>query len=519
MKNEEVKETYTIEDVKKIKQETLNQAKREAFLKFSSKLSSIVANNEIVREKKNLFKTKFNRQNVANYLANPQKYEKDLRELSIVLTTISPQYQSLNEYFSSICRFIPVVNVNMDKYSSIEKTEEKVKKVSKDYYSAISLVDKMNIQHEFQKITSVCMIEDVFYGYEYDTKDSYYIQRLDSDYCRISQIVDGCFAFDFDFKYFDDIKKVKNTDENTLIENYPTEFQEKYKIYKTMGNKFRWQPLDYENTICIKYFENLPFAFPPFANLFDDIADLSDYKELNKTKNEVDNYKFIGLEIPTLSKAEKADDFAVDPDTALTFYEMILNSLPKGVGAFISATPFNEVNFNSSTSTEKDEVSNAENSILLGSGVSPIVFGKGANNGGTVKYSNKTDQAKMFKFYRQFERWLNRKLKTKYKGRIKAKLLNVTEWNIDDERDKLLKNAQYGVPNKLELMALNNTTQQEMEGSMFLENEVLKLHDKWIPLQSTHTQSGDEEGRPQLDDTELTESGTQSREDDVNANR
>lgn len=516
----ENKEFYTIDDVKKIKQDTINKIKKENILNFSAKLSSIIANNEVIREKKNIFKTKFNRDNVSTYLANPQKYEKELRELSVVLTTVSPQYQSLIEYFSSICRFIPVVNVNMDKYSSIKSDEEKIKKVSKDYHEAIALVDNMNIQHEFQKIASVCYREDVFYGYEYETKDSYYIQPLDSDRCRISEIIDGCFAFEFDFKYFDDIKKVKNTDDNILIDRYPSEFQEKYAIYKAMGNKFRWQTLDYNKTICIKYFENLPFSFPPFANLFDDIADLSDYKELNKTKNEVDNYKFIGLQIPTLSKAEKADDFAVDPDTALAFYQMILNSLPKGIGAFISATDFKDINFNSSASTEKDEVSNAENSILLGSGVSPIVFGKGANNGGTVKYSNKTDQAKIFKFYRQFERWLNRKLKTKFKGRIKVKLLNVTEWNIDEERDNLLKNAQYGVPNKIELMALNNTTQQEMEGSMFLENEVLKLHDKWIPLQSSHTQSGTEsEGRTPKDDTELTESGTQSREDDVNANR
>lgn len=119
----ENKEFYTIDDVKKIKQDTINKIKKENILNFSAKLSSIIANNEVIREKKNIFKTKFNRDNVSTYLANPQKYEKELRELSVVLTTVSPQYQSLIEYFSSICRFIPVVNVNMDKYSSIKSDE------------------------------------------------------------------------------------------------------------------------------------------------------------------------------------------------------------------------------------------------------------------------------------------------------------------------------------------------------------------------------------------------------------
>ena len=52
---------------------------------------------------------------------------------------------------------------------------------------------------------------------------------------------------------------------------------------------------------------------------------------------------------------------------------------------------------------------------MSASGISPINLGKGADTGSTVTYSNSVDQARMFKLYAQFERWLNRKFKRKYK--------------------------------------------------------------------------------------------------------
>lgn len=33
-------------------------------------------------------------------------------------------------------------------------------------------------------------------------KDSYFIQKLNPDYCQISSIEGGCFNFAFDFNYF-----------------------------------------------------------------------------------------------------------------------------------------------------------------------------------------------------------------------------------------------------------------------------------------------------------------------------
>lgn len=507
--------------IKEFTPQILKSARNEVMIDFARQLQSSVSNNEIIAQKKNMFSEKFNKETISKYLDNPQKYANKLRELSIILYTMSPQYQSICNYLSSIARFIPIASPNMNKYSSL-KGDVDNDRLLKDYNKITNAIDTMNIQHEFQKILSVCTREDIFYGYEYETNDSYYIRPLDSDYCKISSIEDGCFNFAFDFSYFDANKKIKGLD-GDLITTYPDEFQTKYNIFKTMGYEYKWQELDSSKTICIKFLEDLPFTFPPFASLFSDIVDLSDYKALSKNKSEIDNYKFIGLKLPLLSKGTNADDFAVDPETALSFYNMILSSLPRGIGAFISATDFEPINFGSNATADKDEVNKAENNLYSSSGITPINFGKSATNSGTVKLSNIVDQSKLFKVYSQFERWINRKFKKIYNGKFTIKLLKVSDWNIQDERDNALKQAQYGVPNKLILSALNGISQQQEQGLSYLETQILKIHDKWTPLQSSHTQSGDsstsDSGRPLTEDTNLDETGEQTRENDSNANR
>ena len=57
------------------------------------------------------------------------------------------------------------------------------------------------------------MYYDVYYGYEIETNDSYFLKSLDPDYCRISGSDDGCIMFDFNFAYFKGREKLIYGDE------------------------------------------------------------------------------------------------------------------------------------------------------------------------------------------------------------------------------------------------------------------------------------------------------------------
>lgn len=512
------KKTFTSEEVEKIKEESKRVAFNEQMQIFAKKIEATMSNNELTRQKKNIFSTNFDKNRVSQWLSNPQKYEKEIRNLSTILSTMIPQYQQIIGYLPAISKYIPVLSPNIDKFASVKGVVEK-DKLKKEYVKAVSLLNTMNIQHEFQKITEIICREDIFYGYIYENADTFYIQQLNSDYCRVSTIEDGCFNMKFDLSYFDAMGNLEGT-QTKVLDTFPKEFQTKYNSWKKSGNASeRWQELESENTIVIKLNENLPFVFPKYSTLFDDIYDLEDYKGIAKTKAETENYKFIGMHLPLLNKSEKPDDFAVDPTTALTFYNMILDNLPKGVGAFISATPYEAVDFKSANNGNRsDEVNNSINTVFMGSGHCGVNFGVGANNAGTIKMSNQVDNAILFKLYRQFERWLNRRFKNKFGGKFSISLLDATVFNIDELIDKYLKLAQFGIPVKLHLCALSGISQLSERGLIELE-ELLDIANRWKPLSSTHTQGSESGGRPTKKAEDLSVSGQQSRDDSVTENR
>ena len=513
---------YTEEQVKKIKEDTVREINAKLLVEFAQKFNSSVANTLVTTQKKKPFSDKFTQENVLQFLEDPIKYEQKLRNLSTVLTTLSPQYQQIINYLPSISKFVPIIVPNMNKFNSTKSGTIDKNKLKKEYYKSISNLEKLNIPHEFQRITGIVTRDDIFYGYTHETKDSFYIQQLDSDYCRISSITDGVFNFQFDFSYFDKNKNIKGIDEE-LIKTYPEEFQEKYESYKKDKVKMKWQELSEENTICIKMLEELPFIFPPFSSLFNDLADLSTYKELTKTKTQVDNYKFIGMQIPLNTKDGKVNDFLVDTDTALQFYGMLLENLPEGIGAFLSVTDFKDINFGSGAITDKDNVNRAEDNVFTSSGISPVNFGKGATTSTGLKASNLVDSSRLFKLYRQFERWLNRKFKREYNGKFTIKLLDVTVFNLDETITQMLKLAQYGVPVKLQLSALCGVTQGIERGLTFLEDNILNLSEEWKPLASSHTTSNtdneNESGRSEVEDDKISDEGEATRDRDDNVDK
>jgi hypothetical protein len=63
--------------------------------------------------------------------------------------------------------------------------------------------------------------------------------------------------------------------------------------------------------------------------------------------------------------------------------------------------------------------------------------------------------------------------------------------------------------------ASQGLNQAELDSMNFLESDMLQLTQKFKPLQSSSTQSGDgsDGGAPEKDMEDLTESGEQNRED------
>ena len=456
----------------------------------------------------------YDRDEIISYLSSPQDYEKQLRELSRYLENTSFMYKRIINYLPSIGMDCPVVVP-----AQVDKFETKRENIAKNYYKAVAYLDMLNISHEFVKVKRTVFREDVFYGIEYEDEknNSYYIKQLNPDFCRISSVEDACYNFEFDFSFFDN-----DDDEETLLNTYetivPSFFRSGYTKYK--GNSdYQWQEVPSDKSICIKLQEDLPYCYPYFVSAALDVVDIQDYKNLEKVSAEQNNYRLLAFEIPRMGGSNgKPDNFEVKASTALQFYNMARQSIDESIGTFITPMPVKDISFKDANNTKnkvKDAVQNFYDTI----GVTDMLF-NGGDNSTSTKYSIKTDEAILFQLNRSLERWLNRKFKRRFNGMFKIKLIDVTGYSKEEVIQQLKEAATLGVPTKMSLAEVTNQSSPlEISGLTFLENDILELHEKWIPLSTSYTQSATEEdegGRPEVDDTELSETGESTRENDGN---
>lgn len=489
------------------RQEIIEEMSKKYYkLDFSQLARAIVQDIDATGSGTIMFKS-FPKERVIESLQNPQRNEKTLRDLSNFLYILSPHYRRLCNYHAEA----PILSWMISPYKlNIDKVN--IKQFKKSYDNALYLLDNMNIKHEFAKILQIVYREGVFYGYEHQTEDSYFIQKLNPDNCRILSVEDGVYNFEFDFQYFE-------MDESKLA-NYAPEFTTKYNAYKNSKktrNKdvdLQWQEIDSASSICIKTDESIVFPFPPFAGVFSDIYEIEDYKALKKANSEMQNIALVSGTIPMNSKSEAANDFKVTLDTAIEFGNKIVGELPDQVGFMLSVFDDMKLFRLSDDKVGTDKVQEAVGSFWNSTGVSKNLFTDGGTTDAAIKASLVTDEQSVFTLLRQIERWLNRKLKfnsNKYK--FKLTMLDVTHQNQANKVAEELKSAQFGLPNKTKLFTTMGATQLDMEGLEFLENTVLGLHEKWIPLQSSHTNSdansptNGEKGKPSKSEENLRTDG------------
>jgi len=335
---------------------------------------------------------------------------------------------------------------------------------------------------------------------------------LNPDYCAITYInfETGLYGYSFDFSIF--------RGKEELLNNYPDEFTTIYNSLKSSKTTNYWVQVNYPNAICIKTSpQNYPV--PPLVGLFEGILDIVDFKALNKGNEEIGNYKLLFQQIPMRNDKEaEIDDFLISEDYVKMFHDNINASLPSQIGVITTPMKIEAVNFERDT-VDRNKVAQATSQYWNEAGVSELLFGNNTTSA-ALKYSILADETTLITLVREVERWINEFYKSVQKGmyKFRVRILDTTKFNVKDFFDIRLKAAQYGIPVKNELIAILGMQPSSMSANAFLENEVLGLVDKLVPLSSSHTQSGtDSGGRKPLDETELTDAGLNTRENDGNA--
>ena len=158
---------------------------------------------------------KYTKDQISQYLSNPYRYQKNLRNAAIYLCAASSHFRRLIQYFVALSDLAYVVSPYR-----IDTSTAKQSMLRKQYKRTLNMLSAMDIKNQFPKILTVCLREDVFFGTMWVTNDNITIQQLPSDFCEIAVVEGNVPNVSFNFSYFDT--------NHQYLEMYPKEFQDKY---------------------------------------------------------------------------------------------------------------------------------------------------------------------------------------------------------------------------------------------------------------------------------------------------
>lgn len=448
----------------------------------------------------------YTKDNITEYLSNPYTYERQLRRAVTYIYGASSHFRRLIQYFTGLSDLSFVVSP----YRIDPKTAN-VRSVNRNYRKVLNAMSAMNVRSQFPKILTVCLREDTFYGTMWVTNDNITIQQLPSDYCAISTIEGNVLNVTFDFSYFDA--------HSQYLEYYPAEFQSKYRTYQS-NRRQRWQELDSPTSFAVKCNNDiLDYSLPPFAGILREVYDLEDYKQLKLTKTTLENYAML---VMTLGIDDEGN-WQMDLDKAKEFWRNLDSVLPEEIGSVLSPMSINKISFEKANTGDTNTISEAEQNLFTAAGVSSLLFNNDKASANALLLSIKADQAITFGIVKSIEDVVNRFIQAQSYGKnFKVTFLDCSPFNRKEMGDMYLKACQYGLPFISMYAASQGMSQSEVDCMSFLENDVLNLTERFVPLQSSSTQSAassdgngatDEGGAPTKDVGDLTDSGEQSRED------
>lgn len=452
----------------------------------------------------------YSRDDINTYLQNPYRYQTNLRDAVTYIYGASSHFRRLIQYFVGLSDLSYVVSPQ-----KIDTSKVNAKSIKRNYRNVLNTMLGFNVKTQFEKILTVCLREDVYYGTMHVTNENVTIQQLPPNYCAISSIEGNVLNVSFNFSYFDS--------NSELLEFYPKEFTTKYNQY-LKNRTIKWIELDSPTSFAIKCNKDiLEYAMPPFAGVLREIYDIEDYKQLRAARTALENYAMLVMTIEMNDEGE----WTIDLDKAKDFWRNLDNVLPDEVGSVLTPMKIDKISFEKANTADTDTVAEAEQNLFSAAGVSSLLFNNDKASANALTLSIKADQAITYSIVKSLEDMVNRFIQSQGYGKyFKVTFLDCSPFNRKELGDMYLKACQYGLPFISYYASSQGMMQDEMDCMCFLENEVLELPKRFVPLQSSSTRSSknpssgseskgatDEGGAPEKSTEELSESGEQNRED------
>lgn len=412
-------------------------------------------------------------------------------------------YKRTALYYATLLRYSGLLIPNPSFGTNLSK-----KSVQKRIANAVNYIEKMGLPELLTRCALNAIVDGSYYGVIIEcNKNSFTLLDLPSYYCE-SNFKDayGNDIIEFNVQYFDTI--VSENARKAALKVYPKVISNAYKNYKKTGKNNR-VIIPTSIGVCFPFFGGRPLFLDSIVAIerYSKAMDIQEKRDLDEIK------KIIVQKIPHNSST---DALVFEPDEAAEMHKGTVEML-KGNENVSVLTTYADVDAIISKTTSDNNASSVESmlkNVYNSSGVSGEVIS--ATGSSSLKSSMEKDVALMMYMANKFSRWVTSIINGLYANTqidFKYQIYPITEHNKNDFTDEAFKLASSGFSFLMPALGMG-VSQRDLVNLKSLEIDMLGLDEKLMPLQSSYTQSGDDDkgGAPKKDDLDKTASTVETEE-------
>lgn len=382
--------------------------------------------------------------------------------------------------------------------------------IQKRYYAAMDYIEKMDLRNLLPGLATRALIDGAYYGLiQKADKNTFSILDLPCGYaCSNFRDEQGNDIVEFDLSYFNTI--IDEDSRKAALRVYPTFISKAYDKYRK-GKGQRVIMLPSEIGICFPLFDGRPpfLSIIPTTIKYDETVEIEQERDLEEIK------KIIVQKIPHLNEGA----LLFEPDEAEQIHLGTVNMLRgnKNVSVLTTYADVDAIISKTASEAKNSSVEKMLQNIYSQAGVSSHIFASTGSS--TLEASIKYDIAYMMQLANKFARFITKVVNDNYaNGNVSFKytILPVGFQNEEKYVDEAFKLVSSGYSCLMPVIA-QGLSQRDILNVKDLENDVLKLADRLVPLSSAYTQSAKqasnkEGGRPEKNADEKADKTIENEE-------
>ena len=409
-------------------------------------------------------------------------------------------YKRIILYYATLLKYTGVLIPNPAPKQNLSNT-----KIQERYYKAVDFIERTRLESLLTECSIRALRDGCYYGViQTNDKSSFALLDLPVGYCTSRfKDIHGNDVIEFDTRYFNSIHDEDKR--NDALDTYPKFISRHYNRWKKNRVKTSWVIIPSDIGVCFPFLDGRPL----FLNVIPATIQYDDAVETERERALEEIRKIIVQKIPHLTDG----GLLFEPEEAEEIHRGTVGMMKpnKNVSVLTTYADVDAIVSHTAADSVSNNLEKMVQNIYNEGGVSKEIFSPTGSS--SLETSVQNDTALMMILGNKYSRFISNLVNELFANStvsFKYTILPITYYNESTYITDSFKLAQSGYSFILPALALG-FSQRDIGNIKDLENDVLKLGERMIPLASAYTQSAAAQ-ESKTEETETQEEGKATTE-------